>query len=124
MKKGRCSWVIAVIGVVLMMTLTIPGYAQPTISGDTENPDNFSEFISCLFDDTGEATTDDTEENVIDAIQGTAQSAPTEQDIRDCFEPIYEPERTVSGPATSGSGVQAGEEEDDTDGGVNEGGNE
>jgi hypothetical protein len=119
MKKGSYSWAIMVIGVVLMTTIMIPVHAQTT-TGDTEDPDNFADFITCLFDGTGEAATDDTTENVVDAIEGTAQSVPTEQDIRDCFEPIYEP--TATGPATGPAipGIPTGEE-GDTDGGGSEG---
>jgi hypothetical protein len=115
MKKGRFSWAIVVIGVVLMTT--IPVYAQTT-TDDAEDPDNFAEFITCLFDGTGEAT-DGTAENVVDAIEGSTQSVPTEQDIRDCFEPIYEPADTATGPATGPAipGIPTGEEEDDTNDG-------
>jgi hypothetical protein len=117
MKKGKFSWAIVVIGVVFMTTVTIPVYAQTT-TDDAEDPDNFAEFITCLFDGTGEATTDDTAENVVDAIGGSTQSVPTEQDIRDCFEPIYEPAGPTTGPAIPG--IPTGEEEDDTEDG-NEG---
>jgi hypothetical protein len=113
MKKGRYSWAIVVIGVVFMTTVTVPVYAQTT-NGNTEDPDNFAEFITCLFNGTEEASIDDTAENVVDAIEGTTQSVPTEQDIRDCFEPIYELAGTGTGPAIPG--ISTGEEEDGTEG--------
>ena len=122
MKKGKYSWTITAIA-VLLTTATIPVYAQPT--DNTNDPDNFAEFIGCLFDGTGEADSDDTAQNVVDAIDGTAQSVPTEQEIRDCFEPIYEPAGTATGPATTLGptiGATDGEDGDETTGGESEGG--
>jgi hypothetical protein len=124
MKKGKYSWTITAIA-VLLTTATIPVYAQTT--ENTDDPDNFAEFIGCLFDGTGEADSDDTAQNVVDAIDGTAQSVPTEQEIRDCFEPIYEPAGTATGPAiTLGPTIGAtdgedGEDGDETTGGESEG---
>jgi hypothetical protein len=122
MKKGKYSWTIVAIA-VLLTTATIPVYAQTT--DNTDDPDNFAEFIDCLFDGTGEADSDDTAQNVVDAIDGTAQSVPTEQEIRDCFEPIYEPAGTATRPATTLGptiGATDGEDGDETaDGGESEG---
>jgi hypothetical protein len=124
MKKGKYSWTITAIA-VLLTTATIPVYAQTT--DNTDDPDNFAEFIGCLFNGTGEADSDDTAQNVVDAIDGTAQSVPTEQEIRDCFEPIYEPAGTATGPAiTLGPTIGAtdgedGEDGDETTGGESEG---
>ena len=121
MKKGKYSWTIAAIA-VLLTTATIPVYAQTT--DNTDDPDNFTEFIGCLFDGTGEADSDDTAQNVVDAIDGTAQSVPTEQEIRDCFEPIYEPAGTATGPATTLGptiGATDGEDGDESAGGESEG---
>jgi hypothetical protein len=124
MKKGKYSWTITAIA-VLLTTATIPVYAQTT--DNTDDPDNFAEFIGCLFDGTGEDDSDDTAQNVVDAIDGTAQSVPTEQEIRDCFEPIYEPAGTATGPAiTLGPTIGAtdgedGEDGDETTGGESEG---
>ena len=124
MKKGKYSWTITAIA-VLLTTATIPVYAQTT--DNTNDPDNFAEFIGCLFDGTGEADGDDTAQNVVDAIDGTAQSVPTEQEIRDCFEPIYEPAGTATGPSiTLGPTIGAtdgedGEDGDETTGGESEG---
>jgi hypothetical protein len=122
MKKGKYSWTIIAIA-VLLTTATIPVYAQTTDNAD--DPDNFAEFIDCLFDGTGEADSDDTAQNVVDAIDGTAQSVPTEQEIRDCFEPIYEPAGTATGPATTLGptiGATDGEDGDETASGESEGG--
>jgi hypothetical protein len=121
MKKGKYSWTIVAIA-VLLTTATIPVYAQT--ADNTDDPDNFAEFIGCLFDGTGEADSDDTAQNVVDAIDGTAQSVPTEQEIRDCFEPIYEPAGTATGPATTLGptiGATDGEDGDESAGGESEG---
>jgi hypothetical protein len=64
---------------------------------NTENPDNFAEFIGCLFGGAGETADDNTAQNVV------AQSVPTEQDIRDCFDPLYESTGTAAGPTTGPS---------------------
>ena len=77
-----------------------PAYAQltpdttssPTISPDTgsttgtgasDDGENFQQFMECLFG--GEAS----EEDITSAIDGTGESTPTEQEIRDCFDPLY-----------------------------------
>jgi hypothetical protein len=120
MKKGKYSWTIVAIA-VLLTTATIPVYAQT--ADNTDDPDNFAEFIDCLFDGTGEADGDDTAQNIVDAIDGTAQSVPTEQEIRDCFEPIYEPAGTTTGPATTLGptiGATDGEDGDESAGGESE----
>lgn len=120
MKKGKYTWTIVAIA-VLLTTATIPVYAQTT--DNTDDPDNFAEFIDCLFDGTGEADSDDIAQNVVDAIDGTAQSVPTEQEIRDCFEPIYEPAGTATGPATTlGPTIGATDGEDEEDGDETAGG--
>jgi hypothetical protein len=100
MKKGiYLSAVVAIATVILTVAMT-PVWAQDT-TDDTDDSSNFAEFIGCLFDGT-EGTTggEDTAQSVVEAIEGTAQSVPTEQDIRDCFEPIYEPAATTGGTQT------------------------
>jgi hypothetical protein len=124
MRKGKYSWTIMVIGAIgaILFTTGIPSiYAQTTTN--TDNPDNFAEFIDCLFNSTSEAAADDTAQNVADAIEGAAQSVPTEQDIRDCFDPIYEPTGTAAGPATGPSTLEppteipdSGDEDDSANG--------
>lgn len=99
MKKGIHSCAIVAITTILLTIATTPVWAQAT-TDDTDDSSNFAEFIGCLFDGTGGTTGDDTAQNVVEAIEGTAQSVPTEQDIRDCFEPIYEPAATTGGTVT------------------------
>ena len=100
MKKGIYLSAIVAIATVLLTVAMTPVWAQDT-TDDTDDSSNFAEFIGCLFDGT-EGTTggEDTAQSVVEAIEGTAQSVPTEQDIRDCFEPIYEPAATTGGTVT------------------------
>jgi hypothetical protein len=99
MKKGIYLWAIVTMTTVLLTIAATPVWAQTT-TDDTDDSSNFAEFIGCLFDGTGGTTGDDTAQSVVEAIEGTAQSVPTEQDIRDCFEPIYEPAATTGGTVT------------------------
>lgn len=103
MKKGIYPSAVVVIATVLLTFATTSVLAQTT-TDDADDSSNFAEFIGCLFDGTEGTTDDDTAQNVVEAIEGTAQSVPTEQDIRDCFEPIYVPAattgETVTGPTT------------------------
>jgi hypothetical protein len=99
MKKGIYSWAIVALTTILLTFATTPVWAQAT-TDDTDDSGNFVEFIGCLFDGTEGTTGEDTAQSVVEAIEGTAQSVPTEQDIRDCFEPIYEPAATTGGTVT------------------------
>jgi hypothetical protein len=127
-EKGIYLSATVAIATVLLTVAMTPVWAQDT-TDDTDDSSNFAEFIGCLFDGT-EGTTggEDTAQSVVEAIEGTAQSVPTEQDIRDCFEPIYEPAGTATGPATTlGPTIGAtdgedGEDGDETTGGESEGG--
>ena len=111
-----------------------PAYAQltpdttssPTISPDTgsttgtgasDDGENFQQFMECLFG--GEAS----EEDITSAIDGTGESTPTEQEIRDCFDPLYNtasPTDTTTPASGSGSTVETddagegGESSDDS----------
>src|ERR671918_2991805 len=78
-----------------------PGYAQPTFdtpsspgssspdtgsstgTGAADDGENFQQFMECLFG--GEAS----EEDISTALEGSSASTPTEQEIRDCFAPLY-----------------------------------
>jgi hypothetical protein len=125
MRKGKYSWIIMIIGALLLTAATVPVYAQ-SATDNTEDPDNFAEFIDCLFGGAGETADDNTAQNVVDAIEGTTQSVPTEQDIRDCFDPIYEPTGTAAGPATGPSTLEptvpdSGDGADGADGSDGEG---
>jgi hypothetical protein len=128
MKKGIYSWTIVAHTTILLTFATIPVWAQAT-TDDTDDSGNFAEFIGCLFDGTEGTTGEDTAQSVVEAIEGTAQSVPTEQDIRDCFEPIYEPAATTGGTVTepttgitdeASTAEEDGEDEETGDEGVSE----
>lgn len=117
-----CSSVVmlAVLVIATMMSLTSvgkmePSYAQstfdtpsspdgtpdassPTETGTTDDEENFQQFMQCLFG--GEAS----EEDISSALDGSSDSTPTEQEIRDCFAPLYNTGGTT--------GTAASEDED------------
>jgi|SRR5215208_1515643 hypothetical protein len=120
MKKGIYPSAIVAFTTVLLTFATTPVWAQDT-TDDTDDSSNFSEFIGCLFDGT-EGTTDDdtagddTAQNVAEAIEGTARSVPTEQDIRDCFEPIYGQAAMTGGAVTGPTTGTTSEADTDEEG--------
>lgn len=111
---------LAVLVIATMMSLTSvgkmePSYAQstfdtpsspdgtpdassPTETGTTDDEENFQQFMQCLFG--GEAS----EEDISSALDGSSDSTPTEQEIRDCFAPLYNTGGTT--------GTAASEDED------------
>lgn len=111
---------LAVLVIAAMMSLTSvgkmePSYAQstfdtpsspdgtpdassPTETGTTDDEENFQQFMQCLFG--GEAS----EEDISSALDGSSDSTPTEQEIRDCFAPLYNTGGTT--------GTAASEDED------------
>lgn len=99
-----------------------PSYAQPTFdtpsttggvpdstspTGSSDEGENFQQFMECLFG--GEVS----EEDITNALDG--DSTPTEQEIRDCFAPLYNTDTatdtTTSTP--SGSTDDTGDETSD-----------
>ena len=108
-------------------------YAQPTFetpsspSSDTDSPaetgsvddgENFQQFMQCLFG--GEAS----EEDISSALEGSSDTTPTEQEIRDCFAPLYNTGGTATDTtATADAGPTEaddsgpGEDEDSTSSG-------
>ena len=91
-----------VIAITMFPANMEPSYAQPTFdapSGPSSSPDtgsptetgagvaddgeNFQQFMQCLFG------TGASEEDITSALDGTGESTPTEQEIRDCFTPLY-----------------------------------
>jgi hypothetical protein len=124
-----CSSVVmlAVLVIAAMMSLTSvgkmePSYAQPTFdtpsspdstpdassppeTGTTDDKENFQQFMQCLFG--GEAS----EEDISSALDGSGDSTPTEQEIRECFAPLYNTGGT-SGTAPTASSDSADEADD------------
>jgi hypothetical protein len=60
-----------------------PDTGSPTETGAADDGENFQQFMQCLF---GTASS---EEDITSALDGTGESTPTEQEIRDCFTPLY-----------------------------------
>jgi hypothetical protein len=88
-----------------------PGYAQPTFdtpstpsssspntgSSTADDGENFQQFMDCLFG--GEAS----EEDISSALEGSSASTPTEQEIRDCFDPLYNTGSAAGSTTATGS---------------------
>jgi hypothetical protein len=93
-------------------TPTNPGSSSPDISGPSGSQDssssteagtsdegeNFQQFMSCLFG--GEVS----EEDITNALDGSSDSTPTEQEIRDCFDPLYNTGGATGSTTADGSG--------------------
>ena len=119
---------LAVLVIAAMMSLTSVGkmepiYAQPTFdtpsspdstpdasspteTGTTDDKENFQQFMQCLFE--GEAS----EEDISSALDGSSDFTPTEQEIRDCFAPLYNTGGTSGTAPTAGS--DSADEADDS----------
>lgn len=84
-----------------------PDLDSPTETGTADDGENFQQFMECLF---GEESS---EEDISSALEGSSDSSPTEQEIRDCFAPLYNTggTTTTDTTATAGSG-SAGEADD------------
>lgn len=81
-------------------TPSSPGTDSPTETGSADDGENFQQFMQCLFG--GEAS----EEDISSALEGSSDSTPTEQEIRDCFAPLYNTGGTTTdttAPADTGS---------------------
>src|ERR687895_969824 len=109
-----------------------PGYAQPTFdtpsspgssspdtgsstgTGAADDGENFQQFMECLFG--GEAS----EEDISNALDGSSGSTPTEQEIRDCFDPLYNTGGATGSTTATGSGSTDETEDTSGDGGGTE----
>lgn len=110
-------------------TPSSPGSGSPdtgssTETGAAEDGDNFQQFMECLFG--GESS----EEDISNALDGSGGSTPTEQEIRDCFDPLYNTggaagstTATTPGSGSTGATEDAGdgEGEDEGEGSTNGG---
>ena len=82
-----------------------------TQAGDAQDEGKFQQFMECLFG--GDAS----EEDVSSALDSSSNSNPTEQEIRDCFEPLYN-----TGGATGSTTADDSSSTDETeDAGADEG---
>ena len=98
-----------------------PDTGSPTETGATDDGDNFQQFMQCLFG------TGASEEDITSALDGTGESTPTEQEIRDCFAPLYNTgsatgTTTTPGGASTGTTDDTGEDEGESsvDGGTSD----
>jgi hypothetical protein len=98
-----------------------PDTGSPTEIGATDDGDNFQQFMQCLFG------TGASEEDITSALDGTGESTPTEQEIRDCFAPLYNTgsatgTTTTPGGAPTGTTDDTGEDEGESsvDGGTSD----
>ena len=80
-----------------------PDTGSPTETGAADDGENFQQFMQCLFG---------SEEDITGALDGTGESTPTEQEIRDCFDPLYNTASATdtTTPAGSGSTVETDDE--------------
>jgi hypothetical protein len=96
-----------------------PDTGSPTETGAADDGENFQQFMQCLFG---------SEEDITGALDGTGESTPTEQEIRDCFAPLYNTgsatgTTTTPGSAPTGTTDDTGEDEGESsadDGGTSE----
>jgi hypothetical protein len=74
-----------------------PDTGSPTETGAADDGENFQQFMQCLFG------TGASEEDITSALDGTGESTPTEQEIRDCFTPLYNTGSAIGTTTTPGS---------------------
>ena len=84
-------------------TPSSPGSSSPdtgssTETGAADDGENFQQFMECLFG--GDAS----EEDISSALDGSSDSTPTEQEIRDCFDPLYNTGGATGSTTASGGG--------------------
>jgi hypothetical protein len=72
--------------------------STPDSSSSASEGDNFQQFMECLFG--GDAS----EEDISSALDGSGDSTPTEQEIRDCFAPLYNTGGASDTTTTAGGG--------------------
>ena len=71
-----------------------PDTGSPTETEAADDGENFQQFMQCLFG---------SEEDITGALDGTGESTPTEQEIRDCFDPLYNTAGATDTPTPPGS---------------------
>ena len=83
-----------------------PDIDSPTETGTVDDGENFQQFMECLFE--GEAS----EEDISSVLEGGSDSSPTEQEIRDCFAPLYNTGGTTTDTAATAGSGSTGEADD------------
>ncbi len=115
-KKSLTIFVVAVLisSIASITFATTSAFAQTPGVNTANNNQNFKEFLTCLLDDNANETVSQAE---ITAALGTTNVAPTEEEIRECFAPIYNPGGST--PNTDNNDDNDGDE-DNTDNGNEE----
>ncbi len=93
--------VIAVLSstIASIATIPTPAFAQTTgANNNAGNNQNFNKFMACLFDGNGNGRVSESE---VSEVLKSTDNQPTEQEIRDCFAPIYNT-GTTGGATTAG----------------------
>ncbi len=91
-----------------------PDIDSPDGTGTADEGENFQQFMECMFG--GEAS----EEDISSVLEGSSDSSPTEQEIRDCFAPLYNTGGTTTDTAATpgtGSTGEANDSDLEEDGG-------
>jgi hypothetical protein len=131
-----CTSIAVFVALTLAITISSttigniqPGYAQPTFdtpstpgssspntgSSTADDGENFQQFMDCLFG--GEVS----EEDISSALEGSSASTPTEQEIRDCFAPLYNTGSAAGSTTTTTPGSGSTDETEDAGGDEDEG---
>jgi hypothetical protein len=92
-----------------------PDTSSSTGTGAADDGENFQQFMECLFG--GEAS----EEDISSALEGSSASTPTEQEIRDCFAPLYNSGGAAGSTTTTTPGSGSTDETEDAGGDEGEG---
>src|SRR5919106_2682017 len=83
-----------------------PDIDSPIETGTADDGENFQQFMGCLF---GEEAS---EEDISSALEGSSDSSPAEQEIRDCFAPLYNTGGTTTDTAATAASGSTGEADD------------
>ncbi|MDQ4012641.1 MAG: hypothetical protein M3146_02815 [Thermoproteota archaeon] len=94
---------------ILAAALTFPTMTNVAFSQTRAN--DFQEFMECLFGDVGGSVA--TAQDIQDVLEGNSDDV-TEQEIRDCFSPIYN-DGTGSEDNTSSSNNNNDDDDDEAD---------
>jgi hypothetical protein len=89
---------------IIATALAFPTMTTVSIAQSSGN--DFQEFKDCLFSDVGGSSA--TAQDIEDVLQGNSEDV-TEQEIRDCFSPIY---NDISGDNTGSSSSYNDDDED------------
>jgi hypothetical protein len=95
-------------------TTSSPDTSPPTETGTLNEGETFQQFMGCLFG--GEVS----EEDITNALDGSSDSTPTEQEIRDCFVPLYNTDSATDTTTEAGSGSTDEPEATSDDGGTSD----